>query len=118
MEGLEVMNVSGIHVVGSSLYTFSLMKFTASWEIMLGLQTGILLDDGLNVAVKICSITLALAQGGLRTPVGGGLGFTIGGTIFGVLARVLHRCARGVALRVRGAVGSVDVVMVGDGFTI
>ena len=73
MEGLEVMNVSGIHVVGSSLYTFSLMKFTAFWEIMLDPQTGVLLDDGLNVAVKIGSTTLGLARGDLRTPVGGGL---------------------------------------------
>ena len=48
-EGLEVTNDSGIHVVGSKLLTFSLMKFTASWEIMLGLQTGIRLDDGLNI---------------------------------------------------------------------
>jgi len=46
------------------------------------------LDDGLNVAVKIGSITLALARGNLRTPVGGGVGFTIGGTVFGVLARL------------------------------
>ena len=114
------MNVSDIHVAGSSLYTFSLMKFTASWEIMLGLQTIILLDNGLNVAVKIDSITLALARGDLRTPVGGGVGFTMGGTVFCVLARVLHRCVRvrGFALRVRGAVGLVDVVMVGDGFTL
>ena len=36
-----------------------------------GLQTGIILDDGLNVAVKIGSTTLALARGDLRTPVGG-----------------------------------------------
>ena len=109
------MNVSSIHVVGSSLYTFSLVKFTASWEIMLGLQAGILLDDGLNnVAVKIGSIMLALAHGNLYTPFGGGVGFTIGGTIFGVLARVLRRCARGFALRVRGAVRLVDVVMIGD----
>ena len=72
MEGLEVMNDSGIHMVGSLLYTFSLMKFTPSWEITLGLQTGIPLDDGLKVAVKIGSITLALACGNLRTPVGGG----------------------------------------------
>ena len=84
---------------------------------MLGLQTGIRLDDGLNVAVQIGSTTLALACGDLRTPVGGGVGFTMGGTVFGVLARVLRRCVRGFALRVRGAVGLVDVVMVGDGFT-
>ena len=46
------------------------MKFTASWEIMLGLQMGILLDDGLNMVVKIGSIMLALARGDLRTLVG------------------------------------------------
>ena len=39
------------------------MKLTASWEIMLGLQMGIILDDGLNVAMKIGSTTLALARG-------------------------------------------------------
>ena len=112
------MNVSGIHVVGSSLYTFSLMKFTVSWEIMLGLQTGIILDDGLDVAVKIGSTTLALAHGDLCIPVGGGLGFTIGGTVFGVLARILRRCVHGFALRVHVSVGLVDMVMVGDGFTL
>ena len=96
------------------------MKFTASWEIMLGLHMGIRLDDGLNMAVKIGSITLALAWGwgDLRTPVGGGVGFTMGGTGFGVLARVVRRCVRGFALRVRGAVGLVDMVMVGDEFTL
>ena len=108
------MNVSGIHVIGSSLYTSSLMKCTASWEIMVGLQTGIALDDGLNVGVKIGSTTLALARSDLRTPVGGGVGFTIGGTIFGVL----RRCVHGFTLRVCGAVGLVGVVMVGDGFTL
>ena len=76
------------------------------------------MDDGQNVAVKIGSITLALAQGDLHTPVGGGVGFTMGGTIFGVLARVLRRCMRGFALRVRGAVGCVNVVIVGDGSTL
>ena len=94
------------------------MKFTASWEIMLGLQTGIGLDDGLNVAVKIGLITLALARGDLRTPVRGGVGFTMGGTVFGVLARILRRCVRGFALRVRVAVGLVDLVMVCDQFTL
>ena len=108
------MHVSGIHVVESLLYTFSLMKLTASWEIMLGLQTGILLYDGMNLAVKIGSIMWTLARGNLRTPVGVGVGFTVGGTVFDVLARVLRRCVRGFALRVHGEVGLVDVVMVGD----
>ena len=112
------MNVSGIYVLWSSLYTFSLMKFTASWDIMLGLQPGILLDDGLNVTAKIGSTTLALARGDLRTPVRGGVGFTMDWTVFGVLARVLRRCVRGFALRDRGAVGLVDVVLVGDEFTL
>ena len=94
------------------------MKFTASWEIMSGLQMGILLDDGLNVAVYIGSITLDLYRGDLRTPVGVGVGFSMGGTVFGVLARVLRRCVRSFALRVLGAVGLVDVVMVGDRFTL
>jgi len=94
------------------------MKFTAPWEIILGLQRGILFDDGLNLAVKIGSITWALARDNLHIPVGGGVGFTIGGTIFGVLARVLRRCVHSFALRVRGAVGLVDVVMLGDGFTL
>ena len=57
---------------------------------------------------------MALARGDLHTPVGSGVGFTMGGTIFGVLARVLRRCVRGFALRVLGAVGLVDVVMAGD----
>ena len=66
---------------------------------------GILLDDGLKVAVYVGSITLALARGDLRTPVRSGVGFTMGGTIFGVLARVLRRCVRSFALRVLGAIG-------------
>ena len=61
---------------------------------------------------------MALARGDLRTPVGGGVGFTMGGTVFGVLARVLPLCVRDFALRVRVAVGLVDVVMVGDRFTL
>ena len=85
---------------------------------MLGLQTGILLDDELNLAVKMGSITWALASCDLRMPVGGGLGLTVGRTVLGVLARVLRRCVHNLALRVRGAVGLVDVVMVGDGFTL
>ena len=42
----------------------------------------------------------------------------MGGTVFGVLARVLRRCVRGFALMVRETVGLVDVVMVGNGFTL
>jgi len=85
---------------------------------MLGMPTGILLDDGLNLAVKMGSITRTLAHGDLYAPVGGRVGCAIGGTFFGVLACFLWRCVHGFALRVGGAVGLVDVVMVGDGFTL
>ena len=87
------MNDSSLHVVESLLYIVSLMKYTASWEIMLGLQMGNLLDDGLNVAVYIGSFPLALVRSDLCTPVRSGVGFMMGGTIFGVLARVLRRVA-------------------------